>query len=406
MDKMTTPPQRFLVGPVLVVVFAHAAGDFYAAFYGSLVPYLTAKLELSLVAVGVLAALFAVTSNFLQPIIGHLGEIFGRRFLIAGGVCCAGVGMSLLAEAGSFGAVSVLLLIGGLGVGSFHPCGASLAGESGGSKRAMALSLYFVGGNLGVMLAPLLVTIVVETRPRALALLGVPGIAAATFLWIVLKREPRKAFDASTQESKASPWEVFKKVCPICVHVVLRFIPIAAFFVLLPLHGTLRGLSQIEAGRLLALFLAIGTAGMLSGGYLSDRLARKPLMVASELAGGLMLMIAPGLNGSLFYIILAVGGFLAYIAMPLQILMAQERVPKSGSAASGIVMGFAYGVAMLALIPLGWLGDHWSIVYDSKLVGVSHELRVAAAFMVLAAVMALFLGPRREHRSVSNDNVA
>ena len=120
MDETTTPTQRFLLGQVLLVVLAHVAGDFYGAFYGSLVPYLTTKLELSLVAVGVLAALFAVTAHFLQPLMGHLAEICGRRFLIAGGVLCAAIGMSLLAEAGSFLAVSVLLLIGGLGVGSFH----------------------------------------------------------------------------------------------------------------------------------------------------------------------------------------------------------------------------------------------------------------------------------------------
>ena len=282
----------------------------------------------------------------------------------------------------------------------FHPCGASLAGDRAGGKRATALSLYFFGGNLGVMLAPLVATIVVETRPRALALLGVPGIAVAVFVWALLGQERRKACEPSAHEPKASLWEVFKKVSPIWVHVVLRFIPITAFFVLLPLHGTLRGLSQIEAGRLLAFFLAIGTAGMLLGGYLSDRLPRKPLMGASEFGGGIMLMIAPGLNGSLFYVTLAMGAFLAFMAMPLQILMAQERVPKSGSAASGIVMGFAYGVAMVLLVPLGWLGDYWTRVSGSKLVGVSHELRVSAAFLILAALMALFLN---SHRGVARE---
>ena len=87
--------------------------------------------------------------------------------------------------------------------------------------------------------------------------------------------------------------------------------------------------------------------------------------------------------------------------MPLQILMALERVPRTESAASGVVMGFAYGTATLLLVPLGWLGDYYARVADSKLIGVGRELQAAAAFLFVAAVVGLFL---RSHPPKAEEN--
>lgn len=373
-----------------LLFMAHMAGDFYASFFGPLVPALRDKLGLTLSMTGALAAIYTITANFMQPAIGLLSERGTRRHFVAAGVLCAALGMSAIGFANSFLTLCVILAIGGLGIGAFHPCGAALAGASGGRRRSTAISFYTAGGNVGVMLAPMIVPVVAAAGMGRLAYLALPGVAVAFLLWTLLRRESATSrADAHAHSIRFG--NALKKLSGISLHVVLRFVAISAYFILLPLFGTLRGLTRIQGGRLLSLFVLAGTVGALVGGYLADRLPRRPLVVLTEIGAGICLVLAPLTTGAAFLIILSIGAFLAYAAMPLQILMAQERVPRTEGAASGIVMGFAYGVSSLLLMPLGWLGDHWTKVTSSALLGVTLELQVAAAFLFPAAAVAVFL---------------
>ena len=379
-----------MFGQVALLFLAHMTGDFYSAFYSPLVPYLSEKLGLTLKMIGGLAALHAVTAQFFQPIIGLLSERIGRRRFVVAGVLCAAIGMSALGFAWSFLSVCLFLMVGGLGTGSFHPCGAALAGAGGGNRRSTALSFYTAGGNIGVMLAPLVVPVIVAAGAGNLGFLAVPGVLVAVLLWRLLQQETAPTHH-SGHGGPIRVGHIFRRLFGVYLHVVLRFVPVAAFFTLLPLHGTLRGLTRVEAGRVLALFILAGTIGALAGGYLADRLPRRPLMFLTEAGAGVVLLLAATASGLAFYVALTVGSLLIYAAMPLQILMAQERVPRTESVGSGVVMGFAYGTATLLLVPLGWLGDYYARVADSTLVGVGRELQMAGAFLFPAAVVGLFL---------------
>jgi len=388
---------RLLRGQVGLLFVAHLVGDFYAAFYGPLVPLLKHRLGLTLTATGGLAAVNMVAANFLQPAIGLWSEHVGRRHFVAAGVLCAAVGMSLLGTVSSVPAAYGALLLGGLGAGLFHPCGAAFAGNAGGRLRSTAVAVYMAGGNLGVTLAPAVVPVVAEAGTGHLPWLALPGAMVAAWLWRMLRDEEGKAVPSA-------PPLVLKQVCarlwPIFLRVVLRFFPMHACFVLLPLYGTLRGMSNVAAGRLLALFLLTGAVGSVVGGLLSDRLPRKPLMVVTEIGAGICLLLAPGREGVPFYGLLTLASAMFYLAMPLQIVMAQERMPRVESLASGVVMGFAYGFCGLALVPLGRLGDFLAARSGSELMGVTRMLQVAPLSLFAAAAVGLFLrtGPPPQRR--------
>ena len=56
-------------------------------------------------------------------------------------------------------------------------------------------------------------------------------------------------------------------------------------------------------------------------------------------------------------------------------------------------MGFAGGNASLLLIPLGRLGDHWTVVTGSELISATRMLQVSAGFLLVAAVAAYCARP-------------
>ncbi len=376
--------------PFLFLLLAHLLGDFYASFYGPLIPILRDQLRLSVVAALTLATVYGVTSNFLQPVFGLLGERFGRRRLLALGIAGAAIGMSGLGFGVNTPAIALLLVVAGLGVGLFHPCGAALAGQVGGARKSAAIALYMVGGNLGVMLAPLIVPPLAQYNLRALALLALPGLAFALWLW---RRgdEPKPPTARAVRLHPAEAWDVFRRVWPVFLDVILRFMPVTLFATLLPLYNKLRGMDNIEAGRPLAAFMLAGGVGVLAGGWAAGRVRHRALVVLSETCAAVSLFLAPLTWGAAYYVLLCAGAFFAYSLMSVQIAAAQRLAPHTEGAASGIVMGLAYGIGSLALIPMGWLCDYWTARLGVEVWAITLVLQIGALSLFVAAVLALFI---------------
>lgn len=373
--------------PFITLLMAHLLGDFYAAFYGPLVPVLRDQLHISVVAALTLATVYGTTSNFLQPVFGMVGERYGRRRLLALGIAGASLGMAGLGFGTNVALIGVMLVIAGVGVGMFHPCGAALAGQVGGRRKSASIAMYMVGGNLGVMLAPLIVPALAEVDMRYVALLAIPGLAFSFWLWRRPLDEERPHTPARI--GLAETWETFRRVWPVFVDVILRFMPVTLFATLLPLYDKLRGMDNVEAGRPLAAFMLAGGVGVLAGGWLAGRVRHVTLVVLSETCGGVCFFLAPMFWGAMYYLLLCVGAFFVYSLMSVQIATAQRLAPRTEGAASGIVMGLAYGIGSLALIPMGWLSDCWTAALGVEVWAVTLVLQVGALSLFVAAALAL-----------------
>ena len=139
--------------------------------------------------------------------------------------------------------------------------------------------------------------------------------------------------------------------------VVLRVMTAASLSAFLPTIQRLRGFSLIAAGSSFTVFMACGALGGLTGGILSDRLGRKPIILAS------FLLIIPAFlafllfRGPLSFLILALLGFLFFLSEPACIVLAQEMAPQNARTASGLVMGMAWGMAGWGVLGTGALAD-------------------------------------------------
>jgi len=390
--------RTFPVGQLILLMLSHAAADFYGSFYDPILPHIREQMHLTLMKSFMLASVFRLTASFLQPVIGYLVSEGKRRAILLLGILLS-MSMSLLGLAGAFAALLVVLFIGGLGVGTVHPCGAALAAAAERERKSLAISIYMIGGAIGAMGGPLIVPSLIERNPASLAALALPGAAFVVLLAWRLSPS-RKTHDDAHIRHHISFVNLFKRVAGVYLHVALRSVVIILFGVLLPLHGTSRGLSLVAAGWVLAAFLLTGTISSLIGGYLTDRCPRKPFIVLTEFGAGIVLFSAPFFSGAAFYSLLLGGASLAFAAMPLQVVMAQERVPKGEGAASGFVMGFAHGTAALTLPLFGWLGDHWTETTGSEAIATNRQLQLGATAMLVAAVVALFLKSHPGERKV------
>jgi MFS transporter, FSR family, fosmidomycin resistance protein len=140
---------------LLILSFGHLATDIYQGALPAILPFLKTKLSLSYTTAGVVLMAANFTSSILQPVFGHFSDKKEKILLLPLGVLAAGLGLSLASLPDSYGGLLLMVIMSGLGVAAFHPEGFKTASFFTGEKAATGMSVFAVGGNLGLALGPL-----------------------------------------------------------------------------------------------------------------------------------------------------------------------------------------------------------------------------------------------------------
>lgn len=337
---------------------AHLLNDFYVSFLAPLLPLVVLKFNLSLALAGLLATVLTTSAAMSQPLFGAVADRMRRRIFVVVGPALTVVAMGLMGLAPTYTVLLMLLLLAGTGTASFHPQGASSAGQASGARLGQGLSLFVAGGELGYSLGPLVIALVVQARGLAATwMVAVPGLVACALLWrFIPGRRPMPAVTASGG-LRADLRAAFAPLFVLWLIVVLRSVIISAYQTFLPLLLQQRGGSIVEGGWAVFVFGGIGALGGISGGTLSDRYGRRRMLALSLILGAPMLYAFIRTSGPLAYVFLAAGGVAIYLSAAVTIVIAQELLPHRASVASSIVMGLAWGTAGLSLTGVGALAD-------------------------------------------------
>ena len=358
-------PRVALVGVPLAALItgAHLANDAFTNVLPVYLPTLQQRFGLGEVALASLVAVISLSANVLQAFMGALTDRWGRRRAAAIGLLLSSVLMSFIAVAPTVWALVAMLAVGGLGSAVFHP-GAVAMMRDVGERKSLAIGVFAAGGALGSAIMPVVVLAILRTYgPQYvpwLALIGV-ALAAALFAWSPPSRrltgaERPKLFDV---ELFAGP------VGMLSLAGILRATAFVSFSSAMPLYLVhVRGVAPDAAviGATLATYgVASATAGMLSG-LLERRVGRVRLIVGSMLSAApvlaLVLALAPG--SLAYFAAIAAGAMLTNASVPLLVVSAQDLAPQAVGTASGMLMGFTWGIAGVAYIGFGavqaWLG--------------------------------------------------
>src|SRR5436305_7678515 len=116
---------RMLVRNGLLVFSLFSIGHFFIDLYSSALstfqPLLGEKLGLSLTQAGILGGLMVFSASVMQPAYGYLSDRFHTRLFSALAPAVAGIFVSTLGIAPGFGWLICMVLLGGVGIASFHP---------------------------------------------------------------------------------------------------------------------------------------------------------------------------------------------------------------------------------------------------------------------------------------------
>jgi FSR family fosmidomycin resistance protein-like MFS transporter len=381
---MPRPPDR---NALTILAAAHAVNDAYQSAVPALLPFLIAERGLTYAAAGGLVLAASAVSSFLQPLLGAASDRRALPFLMPLGILLAGAGIAAATLAPGYALTAAAVLVSGAGVAVFHPEAARHANYASGEKRATGMSIFSVGGNLGVALGPAAVTILATAGGvRGVAWMAAPAVLAAVLLTRELPRLAafRPAAEAVLAASPAPPrWGAFLSLSSIITMRSMMSFGLTAFIPLWLVSA--RGIPRSRATLALTVMLLAGAGATLAGGRLADRFGRRRVLVASLLPLAPLIALTLATPGPAVLIPLALTGAFSIASYSVAVVMGQEYLPGREGIAGGVTMGLAIGLGGAGVPLLGLVADRW---------GVTTVFGPIAALPVIAAALALTLPGR------------
>ena len=366
-----------------LLALGHLVVDMNQGAIPPLLPFLRTAFGLSYAASGVILLVASVTSSVVQPVFGYLADRAPRRWLLPWAVFLSATGVALAGLVSLYWGLLALIVVSGLGIAAYHPEGYRTANQVAGDRKATGLSLFSIGGNVGIALGPLAVTFLVPRfgLPGTLGLLG-PGVLVATLIAMVLPTLITAPAHVAQRHGVREGAHDMRGAMALLIGVVtvrawtqyglVTFVPF--------LYVDLLGKDPRIVGPLLFLFLGAGALGTLAGGPLADRWGPRRYIVASFLLSSPLIALfvwRPG--GWIATVILTAAGFVLVSSFSVTVALGQSYLPRHLGMAAGLIVGLAIGTGGLGVTLLGWVADHWGLQTTLHLVAILPVVGFAAA---------------------------
>ncbi|MBV8368638.1 MAG: MFS transporter [Candidatus Eremiobacteraeota bacterium] len=343
---------------VSLMAFAHGASDLYSGILPFVIFYVVTRAGLPAWCQGTLAFAWYLTSSIAQPLVGAYSDRRGKWWFLPGSVALTAIAVSATPAANSLGALVALVVAGGIGSAVMHPEAGRYSALLGGTKRASAISIFQIGGQIGYGLGPLVAAALLAHAGGATVLaMCLPGVAAALAVATVLPSFARDADAAAPRRAPAGeavhPRADYTALALLIASTALRYLTNASFAFYLPNLLTARGLPLTATGATVTAFLIAAAIGLYAGGASADRFGHARVAIAGLVTSVPPLLLGLALHGPLAIALLLLGSMLISMQNAPGVALAQSLLPRNLGTAVGLMNGVAFGLGSLGVALVG-----------------------------------------------------
>jgi len=347
---------------LLALAGVHFLIDMFASMLPAILPAIRDEFGLSLSLGGLVLAVLLMTSNGVQPLIGHMRAdkrrpLFLHLGLIIGAsICLLG---ALPRGGGAFAIMILLAVVSGCGIAIVHPEGLRAVHWLRRIPPAISTAVFMAGGFLGYAsggaISAFLVSRFGLKGLYPLALCPVIGIVMVKFLRIRLavERKVRNKNEARTEENRLPFWLIMAMAMPAAVSTIVLANLLPTVLNELGFELTFGGFSTMMFG-----------LGGAAGSFVWANLAHKKGELNCSIAA--LFLVVPFLVAYLILInnrmaiwILFGVGFCAISAYILMITLSRYATGLSLGQRMGFMVGGTWALANIVFIALLPVAEHF-----------------------------------------------
>jgi MFS family permease len=355
-----------------VIGIGHAASHFFHLVVPALFPLIKEDLGVSYAELGLLTAVFFVTSGIFQTVAGFVVDHIGARQTLFVGLGLVAGGIFLCGFAPGYTSLLILMGVAGIGNSAFHPADyAILSGSIDKGWLGRAYGIHTLGGAFGWAAAPPSMLALAHVFGWRGALMA-GGLAGFAILAVLLSQasqleDGRQARDATKPRETIAMTVVtvlFSLPVVLCF-LYFIFLAIAQIGIqnfLPPILDALDGIPLATAGAALTAFLLGSASGTAVGMIAADRFERQHILVAAGLlpcAAVIFFIAEAGLGSAGLIAALAIAGACLGFTLPARDMVVRAATPPG---ATGRVFGFVYSGldagSAVAPVSIGLMLDH------------------------------------------------
>lgn len=345
----------------------HTLVDVYAAVMPPILAIMETRLALTRQQTAWLLGIASVASGLSQPIAAWLSDRLDTRVFGPIGLLLGAVSICMIGSATTYAELVMLFAVGMIGVGMYHPVGASSTGQLSERRawpgRSLGMSMFFVAGMVGGVIGS-------YGSPRIVSLDGgfellrwfmVPGVIGAMILLVAIRRVPHRhddhreiRFDAAELRSR---WLM---MALLYIANALRFTVNMTLYYLLVRWATAiyasrhpdwseEAISNAAAamnGTLNAcVIVGMAIGGMTAGSLIRPGREKWPL-VLQPLVFAPFVALYPLANAAGGHVLAVLGGIGFAAMIPVSLSLGQRLLPHRTSLSSGLLLGGAWTLAV------------------------------------------------------------
>lgn len=330
-----------------------------------------------------------ILSAFVQPIAGGLAD--GKKprpYLMSLGIFLAFFGVMFLGLIQNQVLLYALVCLNGIGSSLFHPIGGKMANVFGGTRLGKSMSIFSLGGNIGMALGPFYFTLFYMLLSLdATLMMCVPGI-----LIIAVYLFKNRYYTIATLQNKKSiakhggedSKEDIKGFVILLIVLFARSAAWATFVSFLALYFIHHlGVREEIATTLNGVVCLCGAIATYTGGTFSDRLGYNKLIIyATILSVPFIGLFTLTDNAFIACALLIPFSVCFFAAMSPTVVVGQKLLCKHVGMATGFTVGSSMSFGGIIAPIMGKLGDNYGIEYTMYAVAIFIILSALGSFCI------------------------
>ena len=138
------------------LTLGHGMADSYSGFINPILPFIVSNIGASLAMATCAMSASQLFSSMMQPVFGFIADKWRKRFFIFWGIIMASVFLSLTGLVHNIWQLALCLILGGVGVGFYHPQATGFVVRYSGKNLAQNMSIFIAAGTIGYSVGPII----------------------------------------------------------------------------------------------------------------------------------------------------------------------------------------------------------------------------------------------------------